>query len=58
MVEDFKMQAIGVIMGAWELWEKAMLPSLISGAGTWVGVTTKEIEKRDQLQDMCWLVML
>ena len=58
VVEDFKMQAIGGMMAAWELWEKAMLPSLLSGAGTWVGITEKEIEKCDKLQDMFWRVML
>jgi hypothetical protein len=52
------MKAIGVMMAAWELWEKAMLPSLLSGAGTWVGITEKEIEKCDKLQDMFWRVML
>ena len=35
IVEDFKMQAIGGMMTAWELWERAMIPSLLSGAGTW-----------------------
>ena len=48
VVEDFKMQAIA----ASELWEKAMLPSLLSGAGTWVGVTAKEIDRCDKMQDM------
>ena len=32
VVQDFKMQAIGGMMAAWELWEKAMIPSLLSGA--------------------------
>jgi hypothetical protein len=39
IVEDFQMQAVGGMMAAWELWEKAMVPSLLSGAGTWVGAT-------------------
>jgi hypothetical protein len=34
LIEDFQMQAVGGMMAAWELWEKAMVPSLLSGAGT------------------------
>ena len=45
-------------MSAWELWEKALLPSLLSGAGTWVGSTSKEEEKCDKIQEFFWRVML
>ena len=37
VVEEFQMQAMGGMMAAWELWEKALVPSLLSGAGTWFG---------------------
>ena len=58
IVEDFRMQAIGGMMAAWELWEKAMVPSLLSGAGTWVGATTTEIDMCDKLQELFWRIML
>ena len=58
IVEDFKMQAIGGMMTAWELWEKAMIPSLLSGAGTWTGITSAEVDKLDWLQDFYWRVIL
>ena len=58
IVEDFRMQAIGGMMAAWELWEKAMVPSLLSGAGTWTGITSTEIESLDKMQDFFWRVML
>ena len=45
-------------MAAWELWEKAMVPSLLDGAGTWVGATENEYDKCDKLQEMFWRVML
>ena len=35
--EDFEMAAIGGLAAAWELGERALLPSLLSGAGTWLG---------------------
>jgi hypothetical protein len=34
IIEDFQMQAVGGMMAAWELWERAMVPSLLAGAGT------------------------
>ena len=45
-------------MSAWELWGKAMIPSLFSGAGTWVGATKEEYDRCDRLQDMFWRIML
>ena len=44
-------------MAAWQLWERALVPSLLSGAGTWVGSTKEEEEKCDKLQDLFWRVM-
>ena len=35
-----------------------MVPSLLSGAGTWTGATLSEYEHCDRLQDMFWRVML
>ena len=52
------MQAIGGMMAAYELWERAMVPSLLSGAGTWMGITTMEIDRLDKIQDFFWQVML
>ena len=57
IVEDFKMQAIGGMMAAWVLWERALVPSLLSGAGTWTGITSTELDKLDGLQDLFWRVM-
>ena len=58
VVEDFQMQAIGGMMAAWELWEKAMVPSLLSGAGTWMGATASEFDRCDRIQDLFWRIML
>ena len=52
IIDDFQMQAIGGMMAAWELWEKAMVPSLLSGAGTWQGATESEYEMCGKIQDM------
>ena len=37
IVEEYQMQSIGGLMSARELWERALIPSLLSGAGTWLG---------------------
>ena len=57
IVDDFRMQAISGMMAARELWERAMVPSLLSGAGTWLGASTTEIEMCDKIQDIFWRVM-
>ena len=60
IIEDFQMQSIGGMMAAWEIWEKAMIPSLLSGAVTWFGLkgNMKTINMCDQLQNFFWRVML
>merc|ERR1711895_263370 len=50
IIEEFIMQALGSLMSAWILWEKALVPSLISGAGSWFGDCTKAAELSDSIQ--------
>jgi hypothetical protein len=40
IIEEFQMQTMGGMMVAWELWEKALIPSLLNGSGTWFGNCT------------------
>ena len=60
IIEEFQMQVMGGMMSAWELWEKALVPSLLSGAGTWFGPggCKTAIELCDKLQNFFWRVML
>jgi hypothetical protein len=60
IIEEFPMQAIGGMMAAWELWEKAVVPSLMSGAGTWFGTGDGKtaIDLCDKAQNFYWRVML
>ena len=60
IIEEFAMQAIGGMIAAWELWEKAMVPSLLSGAGTWFGPKGGKlaIDMCENLQNFYWRVML
>ena len=38
IIEEFQMQTLGGMMAACELWEMALIPSLLRGAGTWFGM--------------------
>ena len=58
IIEDFQMQAMGGLMVAWELWEKALIPSLLSGAGTWTGEISKAVDLCDDLQNFFWRAIL
>ena len=60
IIEEFQMQTLGGMMAAWELWERALIPSLLSGAGTWFGGgdSKKVVEICDGIQNYFWRVML
>ena len=58
IIEEFQMQNIGGMMAAWELWEKALIPSLLNGSGTWFGDCKKTTDLCDDLQNFFWRVML
>ena len=58
IIEEFQMQTMGRMMAAWELWERALIPSLLSGAGTWLGGCTTAVELCNDVQNFFWRVML
>ena len=51
MMEDFKLQAIAGMEGAWILWERAIIQTLLSGCGAWIGIGKKTYEKLDGIQN-------
>ena len=50
IIETYQMQGIGGMMAARTLWEGAIVPSLLSGAGTWVGSTMETDKMCEELQ--------
>ena len=58
IIEDFEMKAIGGLAAAWELWERALLPSLLSGAGTWLGRIDDSVKLCNQIQKFYWRVII
>ena len=51
IIEEFQMQALAGCMAAWELWEHALLPSLLAGAGTWLGEIQATVDLCDSIQN-------
>ena len=58
IIEDFRMQAVGGILGAWDLWNTAILPSLIANCGTWTELPTKAVDLCDELHNLFLRIML
>ena len=44
-------------MAAWELWERALLPSLLSGAGTWLGKIDEAVKLCNKIQNFYWRII-
>ena len=57
IIDTFQMQAMGGMIAAKQLWEGAIIPSLLSGAGTWIGATAEAEAMCDQLQELFWRVI-
>ena len=58
VIEDLRMQMIGGIKCGLDIWELALVPSLINNAGTWVMVDNKTIDKLNSLQNTFLQVLL
>ena len=58
ILNTIEMQAMGGLMAAKHLWEGAIVPSLLAGAGTWVGCTPKEEQMCEELQELFWRTIL
>ena len=57
ILADYRMQAIGGMAGAWDMWEMMIVPKLLSNCGSWVGSLQRHYNTLDDLQNMfCRLV--
>ena len=50
IMEDFRMQAMRGMAGAWDLWERAIIPSLLANCGSWVGIGKETYKVLNDLQ--------
>ena len=51
IVEDFRMQVVGGLMGAWELWNLATVHSFLKNCGVWTEIEDKTVYKLEDLQE-------
>ena len=58
IIEDFQMQAMAGLVAAGELWERVLVPSLLSGAGTWIGDIREATKLCNSIQAFYWRVVL
>ena len=58
IIEDYEMKAMGGLVAASELWERALLPSLLSGAGTWLGGIDDTVKLCNSIQYFYWRLIL
>ena len=51
------MQAVGGMMGAWDIWEMAIVPKLLANCGSWVEISKSAIKQLEETQNLyCRLV--
>ena len=58
IIEEFEMQSLGGLLAARELVEKAFIPSLLGGTGTWFGKCDMTVKACDGVQNCFWRLML
>ena len=51
LIEDFRMQAVGGMMAAIDLYEACIVPSLLTNCGTWTEISEKEENLLDETQN-------
>ena len=58
VLDDYRMQAIGGMLGAWDLWNLAVIPSLLNNCSTWVGITSSVVDMLEVAQEKYIRLML
>ena len=52
VIEDMRMQVMGGMMGALDLWNHALIPSLLANCGTWTEISKGTLSKLEDLQNL------
>ena len=58
ILEDFRMQKLGGILAGFDLWELAIIPSLLNNAETLVEIIETSMKKLEELQYMFLRIIL
>ena len=58
VVEDFRMQAVGGMEAAIDIYEGCIVPSIIANCSTWMDIQKQSEDRLDDLQDLFGRVLL
>ena len=58
VLDDFRLQAMVGVMGALDLWNMAVVPSLMDNCSTWIGITGKLVDRLESIQERYVRLML
>ena len=58
IIEDFQMQALGGLAAARDLWERALVHSLLACSGTWLGDIQEAVKLCDYIEGFYWKIIL
>ena len=50
IIDDYRMQRIGGIVAAFEIWEMAVIPSLLNNSESWTEISSQTMEDLEDLQ--------
>ena len=57
MMADHRMQAMGGMQVAWDIWERSIIPSLLANCGSWVDISKAAIKTLNKCQELyCKLI--
>ena len=51
LIQDFRMQALGGMEGAWDLWNSGICASVLANCGSWVKLTKKAVGQLEECQN-------
>ena len=51
IIEDFRMQCVGGLLGAFDIWEMAILQSLLNNSETWTEISNDSVKEFEDIQN-------
>ena len=52
IMADMRMQAMGGMEVAWQIWERSIVPALLANCGSWVGIKKTTLKTLNDLQSL------
>ena len=52
IMKDHRMQAMGGMQVAWEIWERSLVPALLANCGSWARITKTALKTLNDTQSI------